>query len=677
MLVMPTGAGKSLCYQLPGLVRGGTTIVISPLIALMDDQVGKLKKLGVRAERIHSGMSRSDSRAVCGEYLAGGLDFLYISPERLRVAGFIQMLAKVRPALVAVDEAHCISQWGHDFRPDYRLIGERLPALRPAPVLGLTATATPRVQQDIATQLSLVEPGKFIHGFRRQNLAIEVVELPPKDRKKMVARVLGERSNRPAIVYAPSRKSADALAETLSRSMRAAAYHAGMGASVRSRVQDEFLGGQLEVVVATIAFGMGVDKANIRTVLHLALPGTLEGYYQEIGRAGRDGQPARAILLQSYADTKLHEFFRELEYPPDSVLEALYKKLGDEPMSSEELRARVPSGKDEVFERALEKLWVHGGARAVDVDAFVRGDDRFRTSYPAQRAHRAQQNEEVLRFARSTGCRMLRILDHFGDETDTRGPCGVCDQCAPQESKAQEYRPPSAEEARWVAKVVFFLKERFSVSAGAIHREVLEPVGIDRRALDRGLGALARADWVTIREDEFEKDGKQIRYDRVTLTPRGRSSTAADIARLTFSETAASSSERKRSTRGQTQKASPSKARSAMTEAKRRSSKKAVDLHPLDPGAMERAAALKRWRLSEARRLRVPAFRVLSDRALYAIAEKNPRSEATLLGVSGVGPTTAGKHGPAILRVLEHPEAIEAPAPSRRRSKRATRRARE
>ena len=246
---------------------------------------------------------------------AGALDFLFIAPERLRVPGFPEMLAKRKPALIAIDEAHCISQWGHDFRRDYRMLGQYLPALRSGagavPVLALTATATPAVQADIVSQLGMRDPKLFVHGFRRENLAIEVVEMPVPERGRAICGLLTDRARRPAIVYATSRKQSERLAEELSAVAPTAAYHAGLDAETRERVQKSFQAGELEVVVATIAFGMGIDKADIRTVIHAGLPSTLEGYYQEIGRAGRDGAASRTFLMHSYADQRNARFLLE------------------------------------------------------------------------------------------------------------------------------------------------------------------------------------------------------------------------------------------------------------------------------------------------------------------------------------------------------------------------------
>ena len=383
LLVMPTGSGKSLCYQLPGIARGGTTLVISPLIALMEDQVAKLRARGFAVERIHSGRPRADSRQACLDYLGGKLQFLFIAPERLRVAGFPDMLAKRPLSLIAIDEAHCISQWGHDFRPDYRLLGQHLPRLRPAPVMALTATATPLVQNDIAEQLGLTEPARFVHGFRRDNIAIEVVEIAPSHRSELTERLLQKAERRPAIVYAPTRKLAEGLAAELAASFPAAAYHAGLDAQHRQRVQEEFLGGRIEVMVATIAFGMGIDKADIRTVIHTALPGSLEAYYQEIGRAGRDGNPSRAILMHSYADRHTHDFFFERDYPDLTVLEKIFALLRVEASEKAALQHQLQMD-EEIFDKALEKLWTHGGALVDFAENVSRGHDRWRESYVAQ-----------------------------------------------------------------------------------------------------------------------------------------------------------------------------------------------------------------------------------------------------------------------------------------------------
>ncbi len=635
LLVMPTGAGKSLCYQLPGLARAGVTLVVSPLIALMEDQVAKLQALGLAAERIHSGRDRAASRAACVEYLAGRLDYLFIAPERLSVPGFPEMLAKRIPALIAVDEAHCISQWGHDFRPDYRLLGRRLPQLRPAPVIAMTATATPSVQDDIVAQLAMSEPVRHIHGFRRTNIAVEAAELARSRRAEAVVRVLADPGRRPAIVYAPTRKEADSLGTELETQFPAAAYHAGMGAEDRDRVQRRFLAGSLEVIVATIAFGMGVDKPNIRTVIHTGLPGSLEGYYQEIGRAGRDGLPSRAILLYSFADCRTHEFFHDRDYPDIDVLDSLYQALTGDLQHRGELCQRLKLD-PELCDRALNKLRVHGGA-VVDLDDNVRrGEGDWRGPYRAQSEHKQVQLERMMRFAQDHGCRMLRMVSHFGDQADSGQPCGICDVCDPETVLVRRFRASTAAEAAILGRLLEELRRWDGQSVGRLYKEIAGE--LPRRDFEELLGGLVSAGLASTADDEFQKEGRVIRFRRAWLTDEGRSADADPGACVRLSD-----------------KPPPAARRRKATPAATRSSAKAPPAAAPEPRGEAPpilVEALKDWRRAEAQVREVPAYCVLSNRTLEAVAAARPRTVGELLRIKGIGAATAERYGDAILGVL-------------------------
>ena len=655
LLVMPTGAGKSLCYQLPAIARGGTALVISPLIALMDDQAAKLASLGLRVARIHSGLDRSLARQACVDYLNGSLQFLFIAPERLRVPGFPEMLAKRRLALIAIDEAHCISQWGHDFRPDYRMLGQHLPQLRAgdhaAPVLALTATATPTVQADIVAQLGMVHPEHFIHGFRRDNLAIEVVEVPVPDRAGAICGLLADPARRPAIVYATSRKQAEALAESLSshgakQRIPAAAYHAGLDAETRERVQTAFQAGRLEVVVATIAFGMGIDKADIRTVIHAGLPATLEGYYQEIGRAGRDGAPSRTYLMHSYADQRTHDFFLNRDYPPAAHLEQVYRTLAADPQPVDDLRASSKLSEEE-FDKALEKLEIHGGARIDFGGNVTAGPPGWKKTYTVQAEYRAGQFEKVLRFTTQNECRMCALVRHFGDVEDAAQPCSVCDVCDPAGAVLRQFRYATPGEREIAQRIVEELRGVDYKAAGTLQRNLDPTNRRTRTAWDALLGAMVQAGVVEIEDAEYEKEGEVRRFRKVRLTDAGLRLRAGAPIELLLSDGLVQEFSSGAGKPARSKKPSSAKSSPARTSASKANA--AADPVALNPSAEALAARLRIWRAAEAKKLGVPAYIVLHDRALTAVAQSAPRTPNQLLAIDGIGPAKVEKFGEALL----------------------------
>lgn len=649
LLVMPTGSGKSLCYQLPGVARGGTALVVSPLIALMEDQAAKLSALGLRVARIHSGLDRAASREACRDYLDGRLQFFFIAPERLRVQGFAEMLAKRKPNLIAIDEAHCISQWGHDFRPDYRMLRQYLAPLRPAPVMALTATATPVVQNDIVEQLGFGSVARFIHGFRRDNLAIEAVEVSRPRRAQFAQEILSNSERRPAIVYAPTRKDAEQTAGELGRIFPSAAYHAGLDPGMREQIQRQFLSGQLEVVVATIAFGMGIDKADIRTVIHTGLPGSLEGFYQEIGRAGRDGKPSRTILMYSYADRRTHDFFYQRDYPEMAILDRIYRSIGAAPRDADELRNALQLD-SEIFSKAFDKLAANGGANLDSEGYITAGGREWRSPYATQSAFRQAQVEKVMLFAEGRRCRMGALVEHFGDVKDADRRCGLCDFCAPQDAIAKAFRPLTGEERETVFAIARSLRPVMGMSTGKLHKQLYPGDRMSRDEFEGLLVAMARGGYATFEDAEFETEGRTIAYRKVRLTDEGEEISNAMPLRLFVPEVRDTEDPKHETTKSRSVRKTVKTDKAAQQNAFLDDNEEPLASHEL-----ELEKRLKAWRLDEAKKNGFAAFVILSNKTLRSIVRERPRTVEDLLRLPGIGPAKAARFGESICAICAAP----------------------
>jgi superfamily II DNA helicase RecQ len=530
------------------------------------------------------------------------------------------------------------------------MIGQYLPTFRPAPVIGLTATATPLVQDDIAKQLGLEQPARFIRGFRRANIAIEVVEVAPSRRTALAQEVLAGDGRRPAIVYTPTRKQAEAVAAVLAADYPAEAYHAGLDAERRQRVQEAFQKGEIEVVVATIAFGMGIDKADIRTVIHTALPGSVEAYYQEIGRAGRDGGPSRAILMHSYADRYTHDFFYERDYPEPAELDRIFARLGPQPIEKEALKRQVRMDV-EIFDKALEKLWIHGGALVDYAENVTQGEGGWRPSYIAMLEQKRAQIDLVIRYAESNQCRMSSLVRHFGDLADAGSACGICDFCAPDTCVAQQFRKPTEDERAAATRVVEALRGGGGRSTGKLHQELCPAGGLSRDSFEEVLGALARAGILRLAEETFEKDGKRIPYRKVNLAR-----SVADAEEVEFVIKAAvpvaASQKHKRKNKAA---AAPAREAAGPRKRKRQPLPDGRGSEGARPEAQASSAveeALRAWRLGEAKRRGVPAFRIFSDATLRAIAKARPQTAGELLAIPGIGMHTIEKYGAQLYRLV-------------------------
>jgi ATP-dependent DNA helicase RecQ len=470
LVVMPTGGGKSLCFQIPALCFSGVTLVISPLIALMKDQVDALVARGVEATMINSTLSWPEQKERLDGMRGGCYKLVYVAPERFRAESFLNALSGVEVSLFAVDEAHCLSQWGHDFRPDYLRLGKALEKLGHPQCVAFTATATPVVRDDITSVLGLRGPFVRVSGFARPNLALTIsaVDNAAQKDERMKALVAAHRTG---IVYCATRKKVEAVSETLaSWGLKCVAYHGGMSDQERERAQEVFIQRKADVAVATNAFGMGIDRADVRFVIHYEVPGSVEAYYQEAGRAGRDGESAVCELLFNYADTRTQEFFIEGANPTAAIIRTIYQYLLGEADKDFEVHRTL----EEIAANAAVKnpMAVGSGlavlARAGYIERFdvpgrrMRGTRLLRPEVLARQItldeaaieEKDRRDREKLKamvdMCYSRSCRQRWILSYFGEAG--AGSCGCCDVC--RDAVGGESRPPSAEEAIIVRKAL-------------------------------------------------------------------------------------------------------------------------------------------------------------------------------------------------------------------------------
>ena len=669
LIVMPTGAGKSLIYQLGALLQPtGVTVVVSPLIALMKDQVDALRARGIAAAYVNSSQTAGEQREVLDRLRRGALTLVYAAPERLRVASFQRTLRDAEVALLAVDEAHCVSQWGHDFRPDYLALAAARHAMGGPPCVALTATATPRVQGDIAEQLDLREPVRLVTGFNRPNLRFEVKTTSTAEQKRRVLkRFLDEHEGEAGLIYVATRKDCEALAQFVRDECGrpCEAYHAGLPDAERAHVQEQFIGRRLDTVVATNAFGMGVDRGDVRFVAHWSIPSNLEAYYQEAGRAGRDGRPAVALLLYAPQDRQLKEWFIEQGAPTTDDLRKVhgYVKRQSQIEASETSDAEFLLAMSDALGMHASRLpnilsrLVRAGALAERSDgAGVRrwapqrwnpaGAERAVSSIDKHRDDQTQSLLGIVRYAQSSDCRRRAILDHFGDDaTFSLPPDECCDACrtnARLTDKAPD-EVPEWDEIPMASRVALGLLDAVTRMRWPVGRLTLSKILAGSQA--KGMDKYERHPYYgrlqTVGQGSIDKIYKELllkgylriggdEYPVVELTPTGEQALAhreaIDVAVPAFGS---------RSSSGGSSRSSAAVV--------------SDDLAPQDEALFER---LRQWRVEQATERGVPPYVVFNDKTLRAIASARPASEDQMLAVSGVGPAKWETYGADVLALV-------------------------
>jgi ATP-dependent DNA helicase RecQ len=516
LAIMPTGAGKSLCYQLPGLAMPGMTVVVSPLISLMKDQVDKLRDLGIEAAQVNSALPEHEQEEAIGEIEEEKSDFVFATPERLATPEFLETLAGSRVNLFVVDEAHCISEWGHDFRPDYLALRGVIANLGDPPVLALTATATEQVADDIAERLGRPDMEVIDTGIYRGNLCLEAIPAVSEEaRREQLARILRDAQGTGIVYVATVKGCEEVAAELAALDFAVARYHGRLGARERRANQERFMAGELKAMVATNAFGMGIDKQDLRFVVHAAMPGSLESYYQEAGRAGRDGEAARCVLLYRPADRNTQVFFINGSYPKAAhfraVHDALAKVASDRPVTLGEVRAaaaRVPKTKLRVILSTLAEAGIADEPERGRFQLARRAGrselDELAVRYRAKTETDRERLKRMIAYAQTALCRWKALLAYFGEEVEWER-CGHCDNCS--RPIHQPAAPPHAEKPISIAAEVLPLPP---LVGGANPAKLAPGQAVTLTIYGRGEVVEAAEDMVTI----ALQDGERRRFRR-------------------------------------------------------------------------------------------------------------------------------------------------------------------